>query len=88
MISNEPYLPYNRPMLTKSLMADLTEEQIAMQSKEWYEEQNIHLILGKEVTGLDTEQKRGPAGGRYEAGLYKTDLRPWFRVLYTADSRP
>ena len=57
MISNEPYLPYNRPMLTKSLMADLTEEQIAMQSKEWYEEQNIHLILGKEVTGLDTEQK-------------------------------
>lgn len=57
MISNEPYLPYNRPMLTKSLMADLTEEQIAIQGKEWYEEQNIHLILGKEVTGLDTEQK-------------------------------
>lgn len=57
LVSNEPYLPYNRPMLTKSLMADLTEEQIAIQGKDWYEEQKIHLVLGKEVTEIDTKEK-------------------------------
>lgn len=57
LVSNEPYLPYNRPMLTKSIMADLSEEQIAIQGREWYEEQNIHLILGKEVQGIDTENR-------------------------------
>ena len=30
MISNEPYRPYNRPMLTKAIMAELNEEQIAI----------------------------------------------------------
>ena len=45
MISNEPYRTYNRPMLTKSIMADLDEEQIAVQNAGWYEEQNIQQVL-------------------------------------------
>ena len=46
MISNEPYRPYNRPMLTKSIMAELNEEQIAIEEEKWYEENNINLLLG------------------------------------------
>ena len=57
MISDEPYRPYNRPMLTKSIMADLTEDQIAIAEESWFEQQNIHLLLGKKVTGIDTENK-------------------------------
>lgn len=57
MVSNEPYRPYNRPMLTKSIMADLTEDQIAIQEEKWFEEQNIHLLLGRQVTAIDTEKK-------------------------------
>ena len=30
MISNEPYPSYNRPMLTKSIVAGLSAEQIAV----------------------------------------------------------
>ena len=56
MVSNEPYRPYNRPMLTKSLMADLTEEQIEIQNEKWFEE-NIHLVLGKEIEAIHTDAK-------------------------------
>lgn len=57
IISNEEYPAYNRPMLTKSLVAGLDAEQIAIQDASWYEEQNIYQILGKNVTGIDTKQK-------------------------------
>lgn len=57
MVSNEPYRPYNRPMLTKSLMADLTEEQIEIQNEKWFEEQNIRLVLGKEIEAIHTDAK-------------------------------
>lgn len=57
MISNEPYLSYNRPMLTKSIVAGLSAEQIAIADKTWYEKQNIFPMLSKEVVDVDTEQK-------------------------------
>ena len=57
MISNEPYRTYNRPMLTKSIMADLDEEQIAVQNAAWYEEQNIQQVLDMEVVAIHPETK-------------------------------
>lgn len=57
MISNEPYLTYNRPMLTKSMVAELNAEQIQVEPEAWYEENKVHLLLGKEVTAVDTEEK-------------------------------
>ncbi len=58
MISEEPYLSYNRPMLTKALISGLTEEQIAIADKSWYEERRIQLELGKKVTCIDPIQKK------------------------------
>lgn len=55
MISEEPYRTYHRPMLTKSIMAELDEEQIAVQDASWYEENHIQLVLGKEVTEIQPE---------------------------------
>lgn len=57
MISEEEYLTYNRPMLTKSLVAGLDAEQIAVQAADWYKENNVYQILGKKVTAIDTEAK-------------------------------
>lgn len=57
MISNEPYRTYNRPMLTKSIMADLDEEQIAVEEAFWYEEKKIYQILGHEVLKIDPDKK-------------------------------
>ncbi len=57
MVSDEPYRSYNRPMLTKSIMAELNEEQIAIQDESWYEERKIVQILGKKVVSVDTKEK-------------------------------
>lgn len=57
MISNEPYRTYSRPMLTKSIMAGLNEEQIAVEDASWYEENHIYQILGHEVVKIDPEAK-------------------------------
>lgn len=58
MISNEPYRTYNRPMLTKSIMADLDEEQIAVQNAGWYEEQNIQQVLDMEVVADPSRKQK------------------------------
>lgn len=57
LISNEPCLSYNRPMLTKAIVAGLDAEQIAISGREWYEENNVYPMIGKEVTDVDMAQK-------------------------------
>lgn len=55
MISNEPYPSYNRPMLTKSMLASLTPDQIAVETTQWYEKNRIYQMLGRTVLSIDTE---------------------------------
>lgn len=57
MISNEPYSTYNRPMLTKSMVAGLSAEQIAVEDASWYEENQIYQILNREAVAIDTKEK-------------------------------
>lgn len=57
MISNEKYPSYNRPMLTKSIVAGLTAEQIAIEGPDWYEENNIYQMLGRQVEAVDMKNK-------------------------------
>ena len=57
MISNEPYSTYNRPMLTKSMVAGLSAEQIAVEDASWYEQNQIYQILDKEAVAIDTNTK-------------------------------
>lgn len=57
MVSNEKYRTYNRPMLTKSIMADLNEDQIAVEDLQWYDKNNIYQVLDKEVTGVNIKDK-------------------------------
>lgn len=55
--SNEPYSTYNRPMLTKSMVAELDAEEIAVEAASWYEENSIYQVLGKEAMVIHPEDK-------------------------------
>lgn len=57
LVSEEPYSSYNRPMLTKTLVAGLEADQIAMVDAGWYEEHEIFQMLGKHVDGVDMEAR-------------------------------
>lgn len=57
MISQEKQYPYNRPMLTKALLADFSNSQIAIQPVAWYEENHIEYKNDSVIEKLDTEKK-------------------------------
>ena len=57
IITKDDCMTYNRPMLTKSLLAGFTAEQIAVYDKKWYEENNITVITGKSIKKIDTRNK-------------------------------
>ena len=57
LISDEPYPAYNRPMLTKSIVAGLSAEQIAIEGPDWYEENKVYQMLGKKAVSVDMKEK-------------------------------
>ena len=57
LISDEPYPAYNRPMLTKSIVAGLSAEQIAIEGADWYEENKVYQMLGKKAVSVDMKEK-------------------------------
>jgi NADPH-dependent 2,4-dienoyl-CoA reductase/sulfur reductase-like enzyme/flavodoxin len=57
MVSNESVLGYNRPMLTKSMIAKFNSNQIAIHDETWYKENNINNILDREVIKIDAKEK-------------------------------
>lgn len=63
MVSEEPYAPYNRPMLTKALLAGLTPEQLAMESPEWYQENRVYQVLGKRAEQVDLAKREVTLSG-------------------------
>ena len=58
LVSNEDVLGYNRPMLTKSVIAEFDPKQITIHDEAWYKEYNITNILGKEVSKIDVKEKK------------------------------
>ncbi len=57
MVSDEPWDTYNRPMLTKTMMAGLDGRQIGVHPESWYEEKRIFRMLGNRAVSVDTEKK-------------------------------
>jgi len=52
LISREDDLPYLRLNLTRYLAGEISEEELMIHPRAWYEGQGIDLLLGAEVTGL------------------------------------
>lgn len=64
MISDEAYLPYNRPMLTKAMLSDLTDEQMLVEPASWYEENHISVVLETKVTAISPADKKVSVSGK------------------------
>lgn len=56
LISREPGLPYYRLNLTRFLAGEVSEAELAMQQRPWYEQQRIELVDG-EVAAIAPEAK-------------------------------
>ena len=57
LIGEERELPYNRPMLTKSMSEGLSEESLTIQKSEWYDENRILLLNEKTVETVVPDKK-------------------------------
>ncbi|MCB9629961.1 MAG: FAD-dependent oxidoreductase [Sandaracinaceae bacterium] len=94
LLGEEPHLPYDRPPLSKQLLAGtFTEEQLALRRKP-YDELDLDLRLGTRAAGLDTARRRVLlADGSelpYDAAILATGARarrlpdqPELRGLFT-----
>ena len=58
LLTMEPELPYNRPMLTKALLADFNDNQLAISGPEWYIENRIDIKVSTKVEKIDTAARR------------------------------
>lgn len=58
IVTDEKELPYNRPMLTKALLADFSDNQFAIEGPEWYADNNVEVALGSRVVSIDVENKK------------------------------
>ncbi len=58
MVSDEPVLPYHRPMLTKTMLDSCEPSSIAIHPEAWYEEYNVIALLSKRVETLDVTEKK------------------------------
>lgn len=56
MIGDEGVLPYNRPMLTKNMLAGLTPGQLAVHDETWYEQNRVVRVTGRVASLLPEER--------------------------------
>ena len=54
IITQESYIPYNRPMLTKGIVRDFGYNGLAVEKPEWYEKNNIFFMADTVVEYVDT----------------------------------
>ncbi|MBR7148270.1 MAG: FAD-dependent oxidoreductase [Firmicutes bacterium] len=58
MVSDEPVLPYHRPMLTKMMLESCDPSSILIHPEAWYEEHRVIALLSKRVESIDPEEKK------------------------------
>lgn len=67
----EPHVNYNRIMLSPVLSGEKKFDEIVINTKEWYEENNITLHTNAEVTEIDRESKVVKSANGIEASYDK-----------------
>jgi 3-phenylpropionate/trans-cinnamate dioxygenase ferredoxin reductase component len=88
LIGAEPRLPHKRPPLTKEfLRGELDEDELPIEQREWFDEQDVRLYLGRSVREIDprrgTLALAGEADGKGDGGERVTELRADAIVLAT-----
>ena len=58
LVGEEKYLPYERPALSKELLAGKrSAEQVMLRKPEFFEQEQIELVLGRRVEQIDAERR-------------------------------
>ena len=58
IIGDEPYLPYQRPPLSKAYLAgDMTQERLYLRPEDWFEKNSIATRCGEAVTSINRQDK-------------------------------
>lgn len=58
VVGDEPYIPYQRPPLSKAFLAgDLARERLFIKPEEFYAEAKCHLMLNTRAVAIDRERK-------------------------------
>ena len=58
LIGEEPFLPYQRPALSKGFLAgDIEEKRLYLKSQQYFDKNNIHIIPGTKVISIDRQNK-------------------------------
>jgi nitrite reductase (NADH) large subunit len=76
----EPHVNYNRIMLSSVLAGDKSIDEIVINSREWYEENEINLITGDAVKSIDR-------GARVVTSANGVTV-PYDKLLLATGSRP
>ncbi len=76
----EPHVNYNRIMLSSVLAGDKTVDEIVINSREWYDENGIHLFTGDAVTAIDREARIVTTASGH--------AMPYDKLLIATGSRP
>jgi 3-phenylpropionate/trans-cinnamate dioxygenase ferredoxin reductase component len=59
LVGDEPYLPYNRPPLSKKYLAgEMDRERLLLRSSQFYELGHVEVKLGLRVTAIDRADQR------------------------------
>src|ERR1039457_1673572 len=67
LIGDEPWLPYQRPPLSKKYLAgDLTEDRLLIRHRSYYDEHRIELKLGRTATRIHPTARRVVLSGGEE----------------------
>ena len=80
MVCGEAELPYDRPPLSKGLLAgEVSEPEVSYRPARWYADQEVELILGRRATRLDARRRMVEIDGGelgYEDLLIATGSAP------------
>lgn len=72
MLTQENYLPINRPMLTKDLAAIANDpDSLFVHNEDWYKERHITVYTGVAVTAIDTVGKTVATTAKYSLSYDK-----------------
>lgn len=81
LIGDEPYLPYDRPPLSKGfLLGATTEEKLTLRPASYFEEQRVTSRIGQRAVALDIENK--------QVELERGERLPYDRLLLATGSEP
>ena len=59
IVCSEPHRPYDRPPLSKELLADpACDDPLPYRPERWYEDQSVDLLLGVSAAALDPGERR------------------------------